>query len=173
MRYAAYEPDAAEGEFRAAVAVFEGLVRDLPGVPNHQFNLATGYYNVAGLVAKRGAWAEADALFRKSFDLSLKMVADHPAVPQYPPHCQRIGYDYACFLATAAAKLPGGQTGALDRAIAVLQAVGGAGYSDVPRLKRDRDLDPLRGREDFQKLVADLETKFPPKREVLPAPRRE
>jgi hypothetical protein len=33
------------------------------------------------------------------------------------------------------------------------------GYKDVPDLKKDTALDPLRQREDFQKLVAQLEGK--------------
>ena len=33
-----------------------------------------------------------------------------------------------------------------------------------------RDLDPIRDRDDFKKLLADLEAKFPPKREPLPPP---
>jgi hypothetical protein len=33
------------------------------------------------------------------------------------------------------------------------------GYKDVTRMKKDADLDPLRQREDFRKLVAELEAK--------------
>jgi hypothetical protein len=33
------------------------------------------------------------------------------------------------------------------------------GYKDVPNMKNDTDLDPLRQREDFQKLIAELEGK--------------
>jgi hypothetical protein len=40
-------------------------------------------------------------------------------------------------------------------------------------MKRAADLDPLRDRDDFRKLLADLEAKLPPTRETLPAPRRE
>ena len=31
------------------------------------------------------------------------------------------------------------------------------GYKDVVHIKKDTDLDPLRQRDDFQKLVAELE----------------
>ena len=48
-----------------------------------------------------------------------------------------------------------------------------AGWKEAAHMKADPDLDPLRGRDDFKKLLADLEAKFPPKREVLPAPRKE
>jgi hypothetical protein len=34
-----------------------------------------------------------------------------------------------------------------------------AGYKDAPKMKTDTDLDPLRGRQDFKKLIAELEKK--------------
>ena len=33
------------------------------------------------------------------------------------------------------------------------------GYKDAAHMKRDTDLDPLRDREDFKKLIAELEKK--------------
>ena len=45
-----------------------------------------------------------------------------------------------------------------------------AGYRDAAHMKRDPDLDPLREREDFKKLIAELEKKFPPP-EVAPPPK--
>ena len=33
------------------------------------------------------------------------------------------------------------------------------GFKDVPHVKQDTELDPLRQREDFQKLVAEVEGK--------------
>lgn len=38
-------------------------------------------------------------------------------------------------------------------------------------MKKDTDPDPLREREDFKKLVAELEKKFPPPKEVTPPPK--
>jgi hypothetical protein len=35
-----------------------------------------------------------------------------------------------------------------------------AGYKDLSLIKKDTDLDALRGREDFKKLVSDLEAKL-------------
>jgi hypothetical protein len=57
-----------------------------------------------------------------------------------------------------------------NRAVELLASAVTAGYTDVARLKADADLDALRTRADFQALVAELEQKFPPKREVAPAP---
>src|SRR5262249_11867735 len=44
-----------------------------------------------------------------------------------------------------------------DRALAWLRQAVAAGYSNAARLKRDRDLDALRDRADFTKLVSKLE----------------
>ena len=37
-----------------------------------------------------------------------------------------------------------------------------AGYQDAAHMKKDTDLDPLREREDFKTLLAELVQKFPP-----------
>jgi serine/threonine protein kinase len=46
-----------------------------------------------------------------------------------------------------------------DRAMTWLTKAVAAGFTDANRLRQDKDLDFLRDREDFQKLVADLEQK--------------
>ena len=46
-----------------------------------------------------------------------------------------------------------------DAAMGLLRDAVSKGYQDVANLKKDIALDPLRRREDFQKLVADLEAK--------------
>jgi hypothetical protein len=44
-----------------------------------------------------------------------------------------------------------------DRAMEVLRQALAKGYQDGAQLKKDTDLDPLRGRDDFQKLLAELD----------------
>jgi eukaryotic-like serine/threonine-protein kinase len=44
-----------------------------------------------------------------------------------------------------------------DRAMKLLRAAVSKGFKNVAHLKKDTDLDPLRQRDDFQKLVAELE----------------
>jgi tetratricopeptide (TPR) repeat protein len=44
-----------------------------------------------------------------------------------------------------------------DAAMKLLREAVSRGYKDVPHMKKDTDLDPLRQREDFQKLIAELE----------------
>ena len=46
-----------------------------------------------------------------------------------------------------------------DAAMKLLRDAVGKGYKDVAHLKKDTDLDPLRQRDDFRKLVAELEEK--------------
>ncbi|HMC90417.1 MAG TPA: tetratricopeptide repeat protein, partial [Gemmataceae bacterium] len=77
-------------------------------------------------------------------------------------------YDAACYRAVAAAVI-----GATDksegaaqkveaeaaRAMTWLKQAIAAGFDDVAHMKQDKDLDALRGREDFKKVVADLDEK--------------
>jgi hypothetical protein len=44
-----------------------------------------------------------------------------------------------------------------DAAMKLLRDAVSKGYKDVAQMKKDADLDPLRPRDDFQKLVAELE----------------
>jgi hypothetical protein len=75
-------------------------------------------------------------------------------------------YDAACLRARSAAvfratdKSPLGTEQAdadADRAMAWLIRAVAAGYKDTANMKKDGDLDSLRGREDFKKLMAELE----------------
>jgi hypothetical protein len=76
-------------------------------------------------------------------------------------------YTAACFRSVtasalrAADKSPGANRSAdeeANRAMALLKQAIGAGYKDAGNLKKDKDLDPLRTRDDFKKLTAELET---------------
>jgi tetratricopeptide (TPR) repeat protein len=79
-------------------------------------------------------------------------------------------YDLACVYAVASAaarqdaKLPEPERGKLgeqhaDRAMELLRAAVAKGYKDGAHMKKDPDLDPLRRRDDFQKLLAGLSDK--------------
>ena len=46
-----------------------------------------------------------------------------------------------------------------DAALKLLRDAVSKGYKDVAHMKKDTDLDPLRQRDDFQELVAELEGK--------------
>jgi serine/threonine-protein kinase len=55
-----------------------------------------------------------------------------------------------------------------DRALAALRQAVARGYKDADHLKKDKDLDPLRGRDDFQKLLAELEAAAKPGQKKRP-----
>ena len=44
-----------------------------------------------------------------------------------------------------------------DQAMAMLRAAVAKGYKDAAHMKKDKDLDALREREDFKQLLAELE----------------
>jgi serine/threonine-protein kinase len=76
-------------------------------------------------------------------------------------------------LAERDSKLPEGQRKELaqsyaDQALAALRQAVAKGYKDADHLKKDPDLDPLRGRDDFLKLLAELEAAARPKERASP-----
>jgi serine/threonine protein kinase/tetratricopeptide (TPR) repeat protein len=76
--------------------------------------------------------------------------------PDYPNGFDEM-YNIACMHAHLARKAsePGKEA---DAAMQWLKKLVAAGFKDVAQLKRDTDLNSLRGRDDFKKLLADLET---------------
>jgi hypothetical protein len=54
------------------------------------------------------------------------------------------------------------------RAVELLRQAVGKGFKNTAHMKRDTDLDALRGREDFKKLLADLEVAARPEKRKQP-----
>ncbi len=81
-------------------------------------------------------------------------------------------YDFACIYSLALGKLADKQAEYANAAVALLTQAVKAGYKDAVHMKQDTDLAPLRERDDFKKLLADLEKVAPlqPK-EPAPAPK--
>jgi hypothetical protein len=50
-----------------------------------------------------------------------------------------------------------------DKAVTWLTKAVAAGWTDAAQIRKDADLDFLRDRPDFKKMLADLEIKSPPK----------
>jgi hypothetical protein len=80
-------------------------------------------------------------------------------------------YDFACVYSIAGGKVADRKQSYADKAVELLQKAVKAGYRDAAHMKKDTDLDSLRDRSDFKKLIADLEKQFPPKMEIAPMPR--
>jgi hypothetical protein len=66
-------------------------------------------------------------------------------------------YSFGCVYAVASAKVADKKEEYAKRAVELLHQAVKAGYKDYPHMTRDSDLDPLRDREDFKKLMAELE----------------
>lgn len=80
-------------------------------------------------------------------------------------------YDFACVCALASGKDAAQRDEYAVRAVELLGRAVQAGYKNTAHMAQDADLDPLRGRADFRKLVADLEAKHPRPPELAPPPR--
>ena len=72
-------------------------------------------------------------------------------------------YDFACVYAVASGKVVDKKQPYADRAMALLNEAVKEGYQDAAHMKEDSDLDTLRAREDFRKLLAELAKPAEPK----------
>ena len=68
-------------------------------------------------------------------------------------------YNFACVYSLASTKIPDKKNDYADRAMELLQNAVKAGWNDAKHTASDTDLDPLRAREDFKRLLSDLERK--------------
>ncbi len=68
-------------------------------------------------------------------------------------------YDFACVYSLASAKIADKRKEFADRAMELLQKAVTEGWNNAKHTAKDRDLDPIRDREDFKKLLAEMERK--------------
>ncbi len=68
-------------------------------------------------------------------------------------------YDFACVYAVASGKIADKKQEYADRAMELLQKAVKAGFKNAAHMAKDTDLDPLRVRADFKKLLAELAKK--------------
>jgi hypothetical protein len=66
-------------------------------------------------------------------------------------------YAFACVYAVASGKSADKKQEYADRAMELLHNAVKAGYKDAAHLAKDKDLDVLHGRDDFKKLLAEME----------------
>jgi eukaryotic-like serine/threonine-protein kinase len=151
-----------------ALSIREKLCKAHPAFIFMRGELA-GSHAVLGRAQRRaGRPAEAAASFGSARDVA----------GQLPTLSARNHYNLACChaqLAAIAAEAGSGMTaeqGAAEaeRAIASLRQAIAAGFDGIGRLRSDAALDPLRSREDFQKLVKELEAKVSKAPDVAPRP---
>ena len=68
-------------------------------------------------------------------------------------------YDFACVYAVASGKIADRKQEYADRSMALLHKATQYGFKDTTRMKQDKDLVALREREDFKKLLVEVEGK--------------
>ncbi|HEX3149560.1 MAG TPA: serine/threonine-protein kinase [Gemmataceae bacterium] len=146
--------------YRQAVDAQKAALARQPGQPRYRHLLAENLLGVAE--ASRKVKRPADALAALAECVALRAGNANGL------------YDVACGLSLCVpligkdnAELSPAVVG--DRAMVVLKAAVTAGYRDSAHMKKDADLDPLRGRPDFQLLLKTLDD---PPREPGPPPRR-
>ena len=79
-------------------------------------------------------------------------------------------YNLSCLYSLAAGRIPEKKEHA-DKAMDLLKQAVKAGFGDAAHMKKDKDLDPLRGRDDFKAVLAALEEKLKPEPELAPPPK--
>jgi hypothetical protein len=72
-------------------------------------------------------------------------------------------YDFACVYSVASGKLADKNKEYADRAMDLLRKAVNGGFNDAAHMAKDTDLDSLRGREDYKKLIEELTKKSPAK----------
>jgi tetratricopeptide (TPR) repeat protein len=150
--------------YRQALAIRQKLADANPTVTRFQSDLAFSHYAMGILFLKTGKPAEPS--FRQAVAIMERLPTLTP--PEY--------FNLACYsarLAGTAAEAGSGMTAvqrrdAADKAMAALRRAFAAGHQYVAGMRTDTDLDVLRSREDFQKLLAELDKKSPAKREKKP-----
>jgi tetratricopeptide (TPR) repeat protein len=162
------EASAAQAQAERARAVLERLVAAHPKETGFQLDLARSHDFIGRLLRRQGKFAEAFRSFRRA-------VGVLEGVPGLDPAGS---YQLAISLASCVALVGAGPDAAPPddesqltpadrrrrelygkRAVEVLGRAIAGGFGNLPLYETDRDLDPLRGRADFQKLLKELAAK--------------
>jgi tetratricopeptide (TPR) repeat protein/serine/threonine protein kinase len=167
------QDDKALDDFSEAVVAYEKLAAESPGRPDYPSDLGLALQNLALLAGRRNQPAEGCKLLEKAIIHQRAALEIQPQNAIYRVRLRNHYYDAACFQARC---MPLVQTDANlsedkrtelvrahgDRAVEFLRQAILNGYQNAGHIKKDKDLDPLRSRADFQKLLAQLEAKRKP-----------
>jgi serine/threonine protein kinase len=149
-------PDEARAEYIQAVAMNEELLNSTKDL-SHGWEIAGNLRRLALLDASAARFAEAAAASKRAIALC------EAEAPQW----NWLLFNFACCRATlaglagkAGSGLPAADGPAeADKAMALLHKAVATGYRNLHDLRTDAGLNPLRQRDDFKKLLADVELK--------------
>jgi hypothetical protein len=128
--------------YRLAIGGYATLAAEFPAVPEHRNELA-------GITSRLQAGQVAEAVAEVT---ELTTSAIGPA---------KLWYDLGCFYALASGKSAEKKQEYDDQAMNMLQKAVKAGWSDAGHMANDTDLDAIRRRTDFKKLIDELSNKSP------------
>jgi tetratricopeptide (TPR) repeat protein len=160
------KPTEALESCKKALAIRNKLSDAQPAVVFFRVDVADSLSSLGTVQRRAGLPAEAIESFHRAIEL----------VEQLPTPTPRNHYNLACYhaqLAGVATDAASGMTveeGKVEaeKAMAALRQAVGAGFNAVGRLRSDASLDTLRPREDFQKLLKELEAKASKTPEAAP-----
>ena len=167
--------------FAKAIGVLAAVYEREPGNVYARQNLGISYWNRAVAHDRLEKYAEAITDWDKAIELSPKDeqsriraaraisriragqldqgVAEVAELAKSPNTSGAEWYDLACAYAVASGKVADKKDEYATRALELLRQAVKAGYKDAAHMKTDIDLDALRDRDDFKKLVAELDVK--------------
>jgi tetratricopeptide (TPR) repeat protein len=155
---------AAEVEYRASLKEIRWLTEHVPSVLDYQMLAGVCHGNLGELLLPDAARRpEAEIELKQASDILGKLVTVHPESPAYSGHLGVVDYNYACLEAIRMRE--GAGKGAMQeqhatKAMEWLHKAMKHGAFTKPFYRQDieknTDLEPLRKRPDFQKLLAEL-----------------
>jgi tetratricopeptide (TPR) repeat protein len=184
------QPQLALEWFDKAIATLQGVLRQVPGdVTTHGF-LRNAHWGRAETLDALGRHAEAAADWDKVVELSpeqqrasfrLLGALSRVRAGQVGRALRAVEelakdadadtlYNAACVCALASAAVREQKDKHSRRAVELLRQAVAKGYKDVDHLKQDDDLSSLRGRDDFRKLLGEMDKPSPPLPKTSPGP---
>lgn len=158
----------AETAYKESLAIWKILMERYPEVLRYQQNLAACHERLGCFYLDKGRAKEAAAALQSALSVCRSLTEGHPSVSEYRKGLANAYYNLACYLARSlAAKNGSADSDAAQSAASVnassvkafdyLQQACDLGVFDdtgyLEHMKRDSDLDGLRGRPEYKKLL--------------------
>jgi tetratricopeptide (TPR) repeat protein len=133
------------------------MARDNPAVPYLHSSLFLAYHKLAQYQRELKQTEQAERTMRRAYELIDRMPTDGPDNLYNLACCRAVcSTSFGSENGKRTAEERAEQKRELDLAMEALSKAVAAGYRDLDHLRKDTDLDALRGREDYKALEADL-----------------
>jgi serine/threonine protein kinase/tetratricopeptide (TPR) repeat protein len=144
--------------YQSAIGQFERLVRENPAMKSYPLELGYAYCYLGQVLRKTDRCKEAEDMSRKALVLFERIDKEGDSDPYNMACIRSLSSDLVrSSLSDANANERGDRLA--DRAMDALRQAIANGYHDVAWIENDTDLDPIRPREDFKKLMEELRKK--------------